>query len=169
MKIGREALGRLWRLVLFAALAAAALSFVVRTRGRELRPVPEAVAPRSTQSTVASGGYYILFRLARQRAEAQEESVLRTVAADAHASATDRARASADLEAVARAAREESEIESVLRGQGFSQSAVVISNGGAVVVVPAKAMTVGAAQRIGVDLWNLAGIAPERVLIRPRP
>lgn len=168
MKIGREALGRLWRLVLFAAVAVGAVAFVAGTRGRELRPVPQAVARNTRNGTAASGGYYILFRLARARAEAQEESVLRTVAAAAGASAADRARAGADLEAVARAAREESEIESVLRGQGFAQSAVVISNGGAVVVVPAKGMTVGAARRIGIDLWNLAGIAPERVLIRPR-
>ncbi len=166
MTAGRQILGRLLRLLLFALVAAAAVAFVVRTRGRELGPVPQVAAPKTTSAS--SGGYYILFRLARKRAEAQEEALLRTIAQNTQVSANDRERAAVDLTAVARAAREETEVESVLAGQGFANSAVVISGGGAMVVVPAAAMSVNAARRIGTDLWNLAGIAPEHVLIRPR-
>ena len=159
-------LGRLWRLALFLAVAGGAALFVVRTRSVELGPAPQAAATRSPAA--GQGGYYILFRLSRARAEAQEESVLRTVLADPGATAADRERASTELAAVARDAREESEVESVLAGQGFPRSAVVISNAHALVVVPARGMDLGAARRIGTDLWNLAGVAPEHVLIRPR-
>ena len=56
-----------------------------------------------------------------------------------------------------------------MAGQGLAPSAVVISNQSAMVVVPAAEMSDRAAREIATDLWNLAGIAPEHVLIRPGP
>jgi hypothetical protein len=178
----REWIGRMARLALFAAVAGGAIAFVLYTRGNELGPPPQntttsqkSASQTTRQSTSATtsestsqGGYYILFRLARQRAEAQEEAVLRTIVSDAEASASDRAKASDELEALARAAREEGEVESILASQGFPSSAVVISNGSAMVIVPAAQMSDSTAARIGTDLWNLADIPPEQVLIRPR-
>ncbi|MCL6595208.1 MAG: SpoIIIAH-like family protein [Firmicutes bacterium] len=170
----RAIVGRIARLALFLAVVAGALAFVLRTRGPEMAsPAPGkagagAGAARGSVASASGAGYYILFRLARQRAEAQEEALLRGILNDAHAAEGQRATAAEDLAALARWAREESEVEQVLAGQGVPESAVVISNGHAMVVLPARNMTVGMAERIGTDLWNLAGIAPWSVLIRPR-
>ena len=165
MTARRRVAATILRLVLFAAIAAGAGAFVLRTRGQELGPTPQAA---SHAQSAGPSAYYINFRLARARSEAAEESVLRTILADSRAPAAARAKAEAELAAVAQAAREETEIESVLSGQGFRRSAVVISGTSAMVVVPARAMSLRAAARIGTDLWNLAGVEPQNVLIRPR-
>lgn|GEM_PF-5431788 len=160
--------GRLGRLALFGVVAAGAVAFVIRTRGPEMLSAP-LTPPAKTKATNAASadGYFILFRLARQRAEAAEESLLRGILTSAKASPKAQDEAGATLSAVLQAAREEVEVEHVLTSQGFPQSAVVISNGQAMVVVPQNRMNDAAAARIGTDLWHLAGIEPEEVLIRP--
>jgi hypothetical protein len=172
VKAGRALWGPLGRLTLFAVIVVGATMFVLGTRGTEFgsvdQPVHATPSARAGASTADAGGYYILFNLARARAEAAEEAVLRTII-DAHdVSAEDRDKAGTELALIAERAREEAEIESVLAGQGLPESAVVISGTGAMVVVPARAMSAAVARRIGTDLWNLAGVSPEHVLIRPR-
>lgn len=159
-------LGRAVRLAVFGAVVVGAVTFVLHTRGTE---IAVSGTPRATAGAGANqAGYYILFRLARQRAEAQEEALMRGVVANRALSSAEHARAVADLTSLATDAREEVEVEQVLASQGIGQSVVVLSNGQAMVVVPKSDMSVGMAVRIGTDLWHLAGVAPEHVLIRPR-
>jgi hypothetical protein len=167
-------MGQLWRLAALLGIAVGALAFVRHTRsGAALSPkvVVRGQAQRglSTSSSASVDGYYILFRLAQQRAEAQERETLQHLLGTAGLSAQARARVAQQLAALAAASREETEVEGLLASQGIGESAVVISHGQAMVVVPAKGMSPNWAARIGTDLWHLAGIPPQDVLIRPRP
>lgn len=185
---GRTRLMQGIRLTLFAAIAAGAVSFVVHSRipematlgtgsgkttaritaGTKTRAGTVPTSAASQQAAEASVyGYYILSRLSRQRAEAQEIDTLREIADNRSLSAKARAAAAANLDAVARWEREETEIETLLASQGFPQSVVVISNARAVVVVPANGLTAQKAARIGTDVWNLANIPPEEVIVQP--
>lgn len=166
-------LGRAVRLAVFGAVVVGAVAFVLRTRTQELAvsgaPTRTSANKAQASRNARAAGYYILFRLARQRAEAQEEALMRGILADRGLTTAEHDRAAADLAAIGTAARQEVEVEQILASQGFGQSAVVVSGGQAMVVVPAARMNDAAARRIGTDLWHLAGIAPEKVLIRPRP
>ena len=162
-------LGRAVRLAVFGAVVAGAVTFVLHTRKTELEVSGTPSASTPAANPTSADGYYILFRLSRQRAEAQEEALMRGILANRSLPAPEHTRAARELAAVATAAREETEVEQLLASQGFPQSAVVLSNRQAMVVVPQKGMNDAKAQEIGTDLWHLAGIEPQNVLIRPRP
>ncbi len=169
------------RLTLFAMIAAGAVAFVMRTRlpevtafgtGKIVHGVTSSAgtaktSQAETQAQDALYGYYILSRLARTRAEAQEITTLRSMATNPRLSAKARVQAAANLDLVARWQREETEIETLLASQGFPESVVVISNSRAMVVVPEKGLNVGKVARIGTDVWNLANIPPQEVLVEP--
>lgn len=168
------------RLTIFAAVAAGAVSFVMRSRLPEVATLGSAVpvtgsspkgrtvsGPSAAAAAQSVYGYYILSRLGRQRAEAQEIATLRTVANDSHLTAKTRADAASTLDLVARWGREEVEIETLLASQGFPQSVVFISNDRATVVVPVKGLDAEKAAQIGTDVWNMANIPPQEVLVQP--
>lgn len=156
------------RLAVFGAVVVGAVAFVLHTRKTELE-VSGTPRLSTTNKQAAVQGYYILFRLSRQRAEAQEEALMRGILANRSLPAADHVRAAKDLATIATDAREETEVEQLLASQGFPQSAVVLSNRQAMVVVPQSGMNDSKALQIGTDLWHLAGIEPQNVLIRPRP
>lgn len=187
-RIGRNIVGQAVRITLFAAIVVGSTVFVLHTRWPEVTSLAGIGAPASSAAARASlgetppapssapdtmqaqervYGYYILSRLARARAEAQEIATLRSVADDPRLSLQARAQAAANLDLVAKWAREETEIETLLASQGFPESVVVISNARAMVVVPAQGMTAEKAARIGTDVWNLANIPPQEVLVEP--
>jgi hypothetical protein len=168
-------LERLLRLALFVLLAAGSLTFVLQARPRTPHldgaapPPPRGARVGGRAAATSGAGQVVLDQLAQARAEAQEEQLLLEALGRPHLGTAGRARAEEALLALERSLRQEGAVGQLLAAQGLGPALVTITGGRAVVVVPQARLSPAQLERIGQDLWRLAAIPPQNLVVKPSP
>ncbi len=117
--------------------------------------------PDSTDS------YFSSVEISRQRARDEALEVLNAVVENDKATATVKEEAMKEMQTIAREMSQESNIESILVGKGFSQCIAVISGGNANIVVRHDGERLQSAQlaQINAVVYEQAGIEPINITI----
>lgn len=139
-----------------------------RATGRPLTPAVQAAARAEAGGSAGSAaGYFAAARLRRAQSESRERAQLQQLSADGHASATLRAEAGQQLLQLEQLRQEETTAELILQAKGYAQSLVMLTPGGATVIVGASAFTATDAARVGQAVAQVAGLDPAQVQIIP--
>jgi hypothetical protein len=160
-------LDRYLRIALFVLVAGAAVSFAARTLPHAPHLDTAGRPAAAIARRAADAGTLILDQLDQARAEAQEAALLRQAAAADGASAAVRAAAVRALDALVQNEARERAVMQALAEQGFGPTLVTLSAGHALVAVSALRLDPDQLDRIGADLWSLAHVTPEDVVVRP--
>ena len=122
---------------------------------------PTGSEPDSTDS------YFSSVEVSRQRARDEALEVLNAVVENDQASDAVKAEAMAEIQTIAKEMSQESNIESILMGKGFSQCIAVINGDSANIVVRHEGERLEAAQlaQINAVVYEQAGIEPVNITI----
>lgn len=131
---------------------------------------PDALPAASADTWVSpvKSDFFEEFRLERERARSRETEALEKVANDSTTDPEVRRRAQEALLDAARKERLEFEAENLIRAKGYADAVVVISDGGASVVVNSGKLDQAGAQRIGDAVVRACGIDLRRITIVER-
>ena len=110
--------------------------------------------------------YFSSVEVSRQRARDEALEVLNAVVENAQASAEVKAEAMAEIQTIAKEMSQESNIESILMGKGFTQCVAVISGGNANIVVKNEGQLQSSQlAQINAVVYEQAGIEPLNITI----
>ena len=168
------------RFGLFLTLVAA-LSLVVRALfGTFLTAAPAAVGATvgppllsgiavPAVAAVRSGGFFADFRLERDRGRSAQQEVIRAVLAGQSLDAATRQDSTQRYLWIARAIAQENEAEGLIRGLGFSDALVLLSEGSANVIVRAASLDRTQVAQIADIVGRTTGVTAGYITIRARP
>lgn len=114
-------------------------------------------------------GFFIEYRLERERTRGQQVEWLREIINNPNAEAETRKKAQEELYTITRNIGKEMEIESLIRAKGFKDAVVLLQDKVATVVVQAEALTTERAAKIAELVSRNTGIPMPNIVIIPKP
>lgn len=165
----RESRSRLNRLIIFAVVVALAAAYLFAQGPKTPKaPPPGALAVTTGTTTQVGASAVANFSMERDRVQSEQMAEDASIAQDPTTSATAKAQAESDYLAMSRIMTQEREIESLLQVKGFGQTAVLITQKGAVVVVPRASLTAAEALTIAMEVQALTGLGLNQVSVVPQ-
>ncbi len=154
------------RIALFAMLVALAAGFLFSQQGHPRTRTPGRTAAVSTAT--AGTDAVAAFAITRDRQQSQAMGEDQAIASSPDASAATKAKAQADYLFLADATASQKEAESLLSVKGYPETAVLVTEKGAVVVVGKPALTSSEVMLIATTVSRVTGVPLQSISIVPR-
>nr|WP_204618312.1 SpoIIIAH-like family protein [Desulforadius tongensis] len=114
-------------------------------------------------------GFFIEYRLERERTRGQQVEWLREIINNPNAEADTRKKAQEKLYAITQNIGKEMEMENLIRAKGFKDAVVLLQDKGATVVVQSESLTTEQAAKIAELVSRNTGIPMNGIVIIPKP